>query len=159
MSYHNGSVWPHDNALIAAGLSRYGYQAEAVGVMTAVYEAGRRFPGYRLPELYCGFTRDRHYHSLPAEYPVSCRPQAWAAASVFLLLQQVLGLRAEPAQRRIVLRPRLPPDVGRIALRGLRAVGGCVDLTVEGRDGAVKVDVHGGGTSVLVERGDVAVVV
>jgi hypothetical protein len=96
---------------------------------------------------------------LPAEYPVSCRPQAWAAASVFLLLQQVLGLRADPAQRRVLLRPWLPPDVGRIVLRGLRAVGGRVDLTVEGSDGAVQVKVHGGGTSVLVERGDVAVVV
>ena len=82
MSYHNGSVWPHDNSLIIAGLKRYGYDHEANRVFGEVYEAGLRFPDYRLPELYCGFDRDRRYRAMPAQYPVSCSPQAWAAGAV-----------------------------------------------------------------------------
>jgi glycogen debranching enzyme len=153
MSYHNGSVWPHDNALITAGLQRYGHEAAVMEVAAQVYEAGVRFPGYRIPELYCGFTRDRHYQSLPADYPVSCRPQAWAAASVFLLLQQTLGLRTDPANRRVVLRPRLLPGVQTVRLRGLRVLGSSLDLEVRARDGRVHVEVEGDRAPQVVMRG------
>src|SRR5262249_24547209 len=72
MSYHNGSVWPHDNALIALGMKRAGADGAARDVATQIFEAGLRFPSSRLPELWCGFMRDRRYHSTPAQYPVSC---------------------------------------------------------------------------------------
>jgi glycogen debranching enzyme len=160
MSYHNGSVWPHDNALIAAGLQRYGHEGAALDVAAQVYEAGVRFPSYRIPELYCGFTRDRHYQSLPANYPVSCRPQAWAAASVFLLLQQTLGLATDPVNRRLVLRPRLLPGVTALRLRNLRVLGGTLDLDVRAHEGRVHVAVQGqSAPQVLVHRGEVAVTV
>ncbi|HLH25035.1 MAG TPA: glycogen debranching N-terminal domain-containing protein [Chloroflexota bacterium] len=158
MSYHNGSVWPHDNALVAAGLQRYGQERGALEVASQVYEAGVRFPSYRIPELYCGFVRDRHYQSLPADYPVSCRPQAWAAASIFLLLQQTLGLTTDPANHRVVLRPRLLPGVQTVRLRGLRVLGSSLDLEVRGHDGRVHVEVHSDNApQVLVQRGEVAV--
>ncbi|HZU06850.1 MAG TPA: glycogen debranching N-terminal domain-containing protein [Chloroflexota bacterium] len=144
MSYHNGSVWPHDNALIVAGLRRYGYVREALEVAAQVIEAGLRFPNYRLPELYCGFTRDRHYHSLPADYPVSCRPQAWAAGSVFLLLREILGLRPDSATRRLVLEPHLLPGIRSVHLRRLRVLQGVVDLTVRAEGDHVAVEVERG---------------
>jgi glycogen debranching enzyme len=158
MSYHNGSVWPHDNALIAAGMQRYGQEDAVLTVATQVYEAGVRFPSYRIPELYCGFTRDRHYQSLPADYPVSCRPQAWAAASVFLLLQQTLGLTTDPANRRLVLRPRLLPGVQTVRLRGLHVLGSRLDLEVRARDGRVHVAVQGADTpQMLVQGSEIAI--
>jgi glycogen debranching enzyme len=127
-------------------------------VASQVYEAGLRFPGHRLPELYCGFTRDRHYQSLPADYPVSCRPQAWAAASVFLLLQQTLGLSVDPVHGRLVLRPRLPTGIRSVELRRLHVLGGCVDLAVRARDGRVYVEVQGASApQVLVQGGAVAI--
>jgi glycogen debranching enzyme len=158
MSYHNGSVWPHDNALIACGLGRYGHEDAVVEVAAQVYEAGVRFADLRLPELYCGFTRDRHYHSLPADYPVSCRPQAWAAGSVFLLLQQALGLRTDLTNRRLLLRPRLLPGMGLVRLRRLRVLGGVLDLEVRALDGRIHVDVRGEQVpQVVVERGEVGI--
>jgi glycogen debranching enzyme len=158
MSYHNGSVWPHDNALVAAGLRRYGHENAVLEVATQIYEAGVRFPAYRIPELYCGFTRDRHYQSLPADYPVSCRPQAWAAASVFLLLQQTLGLTTDLPNHRLVLRPRLLPGVRTVRLHGLRALGSRLDLEIRARDGRVHVEVQGADApQVLVQHGEVAV--
>ncbi len=158
MSYHNGSVWPHDNALAAAGMRRYGFEREALEVTSQVFAAGVRFPGYRMPELYCGFTRDRHYHSLPADYPVSCRPQAWAAGSVFLLLQQVLGLHPDLASGQVVLHPRFLPGTQEITLRRLAVLGSRLDLDICAEDGRIQVGVHGdGGSRVLVEGGDVLV--
>ncbi|MBV9281922.1 MAG: amylo-alpha-1,6-glucosidase, partial [Chloroflexi bacterium] len=110
MSYHNGSVWPHDNSLIALGMRRYGYTAEAAEVISASIEAGLRFPSNRLPELFCGFSRDRRFNSSPMSYIKSCSPQAWAAAAPFLFLQTLLdarpadngkGLWVEPARTRL----------------------------------------------------------
>jgi glycogen debranching enzyme len=158
MSYHNGSVWPHDNALIAAGLRRYGHEGAVVELVNQVLEAGMRFPNYRVPELYCGFTRDRHYHSLPADYPASCRPQAWAAGAVFLLVQQLLGLRTDLPHRRLLMRPRLLPGVALVRLRGLRVLGGCLDLEVRAQNGRLHVEVRGeSAPPVLVEGGEVGV--
>jgi glycogen debranching enzyme len=120
MSYHNGSVWPHDNGLIALGMKRVGADAAATEVASQVFEAALRLPGTRLPELYCGFQRDRHYRSTPAQYPVSCSPQAWAAGSVFMLLQALLGLEVHALQGLVRLRPLLPVWLGRVSLRKLR---------------------------------------
>ncbi len=142
MSYHNGSVWPHDNSLIVAGLKRYGYHREAERVFTEVYEAAVRFGNHRIPELYCGFDRDRHYQSMPAQYPVSCSPQAWSAGSVFLMLQQLLGLRPDASHSVLYVRPTLPAWLKRLAIRRLRVGDSSVDLTFV-RDGKkVHVDVH-----------------
>src|SRR5213075_1138820 len=90
MSYHNGSVWPHDNALIAAGFGRYGFKESAAMVLAGLLDASLFFDLHRLPELFCGFPR--RAGESPTLYPVACAPQAWAAGAVFLLLEACLGL-------------------------------------------------------------------
>jgi glycogen debranching enzyme len=130
MSYHNGSVWPHDNALIALGMKRVGADDAAREVATQVLEAGLRFPNQRLPELFCGFARDRHYHAVPAQYPVSCSPQAWAAGSAFMLLQALLGLEVDASAGIVRFRPLLPFWLGRLSLRRLRVAGRAIDVDV-----------------------------
>ncbi|HEY8198251.1 MAG TPA: glycogen debranching N-terminal domain-containing protein [Candidatus Limnocylindrales bacterium] len=125
MSYHNGSVWPHDNALIVAGMTAYGHREAAMAIVSAQLEAGRYLPDHRLPELFCGFARDRRYASRPTEYLVSCSPQAWSAAAPFLLLQSALGLR--PGDRfgaAPVIDPVLPEGIERIAVHRMLAAGG-----------------------------------
>jgi glycogen debranching enzyme len=141
MSYHNGSVWPHDNALIALGMKRAGADAAACEVASQVFEAGLRFPGSRLPELWCGFGRDTRYHATPAQYPVSCSPQAWAAGSAFMLLQALLGLEADAFERVVRLRPVLPHWLSRISFRKLRVAGSMVDFDVIREGHRVIVDV------------------
>jgi glycogen debranching enzyme len=130
MSYHNGSVWPHDNALIALGMKRAGADHAAREVASQVLEAGLRFPASRLPELWCGFARDQRYQSTPAQYPVSCSPQAWAAGSAFMLLQALLGLEADAFDRVVRLRPVLPNWLGRVSFRKMRVAGSQVDFDV-----------------------------
>jgi glycogen debranching enzyme len=106
MSYHNGSVWPHDNAIIVAGLRRYGFVEEAQRVTLALVDAAECFDD-RLPELFCGFGRDEFPEPVP--YPTSCAPQAWAAATPFLLLRSLLGLEPDVPGGRIDFAPALPP--------------------------------------------------
>ena len=108
MSYHNGSVWPHDNSLIAAGFYRYGYEDDAHRVLRAL--AGRCLDrsSARLPELFCGFTRGVDMDDAPVRYPVSCSPQAWAAGAIPLLLRGMLGLQVDPARRVLTVDPHLP---------------------------------------------------
>jgi glycogen debranching enzyme len=152
MSYHNGSIWPHDNGLIALGMKRVGADAAALEVANQVFEAGLRFPAARLPELWCGFSRDRRYHSTPAQYPVSCSPQAWAAGSAFMLLQALLGLEANAHATSLRLRPQLPSWLGRVSVRRLRVGSRSVgfDVLREGHrilvdvldDGGLKIDVR-----------------
>jgi hypothetical protein len=100
MSYHNGSVWPHDNALIGMGLSHYGFRKQAARILHGLYEASVRVELHRLPELFCGFHK-RPESSGPTLYPVACAPQAWAAGSVFLLLRACLGLDARAHERQL----------------------------------------------------------
>jgi len=151
MSYHNGSVWPHDNSLIVAGLRRYGYHREADTVFTQLYEAGLRFSGFRLPELYCGFDRDLHYQSMPAQYPVSCSPQAWSAGAVFLMLQEALGMHPDAARGVLRLRPALPAWLNRLSLRRMRVGDHTVDLTFVREGGKVHVDVRNAGNLTVIE--------
>ena len=107
MSYHNGSVWPHDNALIAAGFARYGYRREAAKVFEGLYSASTYLDLRRLPELLCGFPRKKGRG--PTFYPVACAPQAWAAAAPLSLIQSCLGLTFDPAAPRITFsEPVLP---------------------------------------------------
>jgi glycogen debranching enzyme len=111
MSYHNGSIWPHDNGIIAAGMRRYGFHKEAAQVMEQIVQAGIRFKLFRLPELYCGFARDLRYYSVPAEYPVSCSPQAWAAGSVLHMCASMLGIDADAVANRLALNPHFPSSI------------------------------------------------
>jgi glycogen debranching enzyme len=130
MSYHNGSVWPHDNSLIIAGLKRAHFDYEAAILAGEVIDAAVRFPSYRLPEVYCGFARDRRYFSMPAQYPVSCSPQAWAAASIFLIIQSVIGLDVDAPHHKVTLRPCLPAGVTAVELRNLRVAGECLNVDI-----------------------------
>ena len=109
VSYHNGSVWPHDSAICAAGLMRYGFEAEAQMVARAIFDAAEAFDG-RLPELLCGFSR-REF-AAPVGYPTSCSPQAWASAAPFSLLRTLLRLDPASEDGRIFLAPSLPESLG-----------------------------------------------
>ncbi|MBI4301818.1 MAG: amylo-alpha-1,6-glucosidase [Chloroflexi bacterium] len=131
MSYHNGSVWPHDNSLIVAGMKECGFQTQAEEIITQLFEASNTFPSSRLPELYCGFGRSEGTYSVPAEYPVSTSPQAWAAGSAILILQAILGLRVNAAAGRLYLKPRLPAFLRNISVKNLRIGRGTVDLECE----------------------------
>jgi glycogen debranching enzyme len=141
MSYHNGSVWPHDNSILVSGLKRYRLDASALLVAEELLDAAVRFPLYRLPELYCGFARDRRYYSMPAQYPVSCSPQAWAAGSIFLVVQALLGLEPDACGDRVTLRPTLPRVVNWLKVKRMRIGEHRVDFEVRREHGALKVDI------------------
>ena len=117
MSYHNGSVWPHDNALCAAGLMRYGFTGHAQRVAEAIFDAAVHF-GYRLPELFCGFPRGDHLAPIP--YPTSCSPQAWAAAAPLQLLSALLRIAPQPGAARLRCAPALPGRYLPLRVAGLR---------------------------------------
>jgi glycogen debranching enzyme len=140
MSYHNGSVWPHDNALIALGFARYGFKAAIEPVFEGLFDAATYMELRRLPELFCGFQRRRGRG--PTLYPVACAPQAWASGAPLLLLQASLGLEFDPAQSEIRLRdPRLPPFLETVMLRNLR-LGDCsVDLVARRHKDSVSIEV------------------
>ena len=117
MSYHNGSVWPHDTALCAAGMAAYGQRAQAVRILSDVFEAAHHF-GMRLPELYCGFTRVEGQSPIP--YPVACLPQAWAAGAIFMLLQACLGVSIDGSRKEVhVSHPQLPVGIESVVLNNL----------------------------------------
>jgi glycogen debranching enzyme len=127
MSYHNGSVWPHDTAIAAAGMARYGQRGPVVKLIEGLFRASVFMDMHRLPELFCGF------HSRPGQgptlYPMACAPQAWAAGSVFLLLQAVLGLEVHGASRTLLFRrPVMPAGLEWISFEGLRVGDARVDL-------------------------------
>ncbi|WP_296525656.1 amylo-alpha-1,6-glucosidase [Rhodoplanes sp.] len=129
MSYHNGSVWPHDNALIALGLARYDLKSEVERVFQGLFDAATAMDLRRLPELFCGFKRRAGRG--PTLYPVACSPQAWAAATPFSLLQASLGLAFDPDKRTIKLHnPRLPSFLSEVTIRDLQLAGSRVDLAL-----------------------------
>ncbi|HTW53009.1 MAG TPA: amylo-alpha-1,6-glucosidase [Stellaceae bacterium] len=133
MSYHNGSVWPHDNALIALGFARYGLKSAALRVLDGLFGAAQGFPLKRLPELFCGFPRRND--AGPTAYPVACAPQAWSAGSVFALLAASLGISFVPSRRQIrFFRPALPAWLGEVRLNNLRLGKASIDLLLR-RDG------------------------
>jgi glycogen debranching enzyme len=150
MSYHNGSIWPHDNAIAAMGLSRYGIHQAAARIFAAMFAASRHFEGARLPELFCGF--NRRSAEGPTRYPVACSPQAWAAGSVFMLLQAALGLEVDARARRVrFAASEVPAFLDQLVIRKLHVGAATLDLAIE-REGS--------GISVRVLRrdGDVEVV-
>jgi glycogen debranching enzyme len=127
MSYHNGSVWPHDNAIVAAGLARYGFMTEALRVLSATFDLSQAVDLYRLPELICGF--HRRSGDSPTLYPVACAPQTWSAGAVYLMLQACLGVRADALAKRVSFSHAvLPEEVDWIRILNLSIGSASVDL-------------------------------
>jgi glycogen debranching enzyme len=122
MSYHNGSIWPHDNAILVLGMALHGHARAALPIVRALYEAGVHSEFQRLPELYCGMTRQ--VGPRPVNYPVSCSPQGWASGSLYMLLQALLGIYPEAQSRILHVRdPVLPDFLAELTVSGL-AIGG-----------------------------------
>ncbi|HEX2165585.1 MAG TPA: amylo-alpha-1,6-glucosidase, partial [Thermoanaerobaculia bacterium] len=140
MSYHNGSVWPHDSALIGRGLADYGFEEAAGEVLAALFDASLAVDLHRLPELYCGFPR--RPGAGPILYPVACSPQAWATGVGHLLIEACLGLSIDAPRGRVSLvHPYLPPLVDRVSIAGLRVGEAVVDLDFERHPNDVGVNV------------------
>jgi glycogen debranching enzyme len=149
MSYHNGSVWPHDNALIALGLSRYGLKRGTHAIFEGLFAALLHMDMMRLPELFCGFARRRG--AAPTLYPVACSPQAWASVAPFALLQASLGLRCDFASRELRFHnPELPAFLGEVRIADLRLGEASVDLRIKRQKKGTEV-------AVLSRRGDIAI--
>jgi glycogen debranching enzyme len=149
MSYHTGSVWPHDNAIAAAGLKRYGFAEAAERIATAMFDVAVGQRDFRLPELFCGFRRRADVPVV--SYPVACRPQAWAAGALFALLQSMLGVTARAGESTLrIEQPAIPSWLGSVELRGVRVGSGRVSLRFTSAGGVT--------SSTLLEReGDVRV--
>ena len=147
MAYHNGSIWPHDTALIALGFARYGFKDYVVTLLDGMFGAAERFDLRRLPELFCGFARRRD--EPPTRYPTACAPQAWAAASSLAMVQALLGLEVDGRRRRVILRqPRMPQALEWMRLTNVSVDDGGMDLLCERRGDDV-------GISVIRRHGDV----
>lgn len=133
LSYHNGSVWPHDNGIIVDGLRKLGRSSDIVVVLTAMYDAMRRQSDFRLPELFCGF--ERSSSPQPIDYPVSCRPQAWAAGAIFQMLRACINLAPDAPNNQLrIVDPVLPPWLSQVRISNLRLGKAEVDLALR-RDG------------------------
>jgi glycogen debranching enzyme len=129
MSYHNGSVWPHDNALIALGLARYGFKTDIARLFHGLFEASRHLDLRRMPELFCGFPRRRGQG--PTPYPVACAPQAWAAVTPFAMLQACLGIGFDATARTVIFdRPMLPQFLESVRLRQLSLGDASIDVAL-----------------------------
>ncbi len=153
MSYHNGSVWPHDNALVADGLARYGLKEPVLRILAGLFDAGTYLDLHRLPELFCGFPR--RPGEGPTLYPVACAPQAWSAASVFLLLRACLGLEVNAVRGEIAFDyPTLPEYLREVRVRGLRVGDAVLDLLLlrHGHDVGINVTRKEGEVRVLMVK-------
>jgi glycogen debranching enzyme len=149
MSYHNGSIWPHDNAIIAAGLSRYGFREQAARILEAMTDLSAVVDLHRLPELICGF--HRRPGEYPTLYPVACAPQAWAAGAAFMLLASCLGLRIDASANQVLLaKPHLPAPIDWLRIDKLVVGTGTVDLLLTRHP-------HDVGVTVVSRTGDVEV--
>jgi glycogen debranching enzyme len=141
MSYHNGTVWPHDNSIAVAGLRRYRHANSASQVIEGIMEAGFRMPNYRLPELFCGFRRDERFNNGPAEYLVSCNPQAWGAGAAFHLLQTALGIVPDSTAGRLYLNPIPFGQAKTVEVSGMRVGSGKLSFTVAYNGGRPQVEI------------------
>jgi glycogen debranching enzyme len=141
MSYHNGSIWPHDNSILAAGASRYDDKTFALRILNAQFQAARQFDQLRLPELFCGFRRKGT--ELPLQSPVACSPQTASAGATFLMLQSVLGIAIDALDRQIILaHPVMPEGIEEIRVRNLAVGEASVDFTVRRHAGSVSASVE-----------------
>ncbi|MDF2953860.1 MAG: Glycogen debranching enzyme [Thermodesulfobacterium sp.] len=151
LSYHNGSVWPHDNAIIAFGLSLYGFKEKALRILKALFEASTYFKLHRIPELFCGF--EKRPDEGPTHYPVACHPQAWSAGAVFLILQGCLGLSFENNEIHFK-HPVLPEFLEDIWIKDLQTKKGKVDLYLKnyGNDVVVNIIKKEGDVKIFIEK-------
>ena len=148
-SYHNGSVWPHDNSLIAAGLAAYGFAHQTAELFSGFLDVSMFVDLHRLPELFCGLKR--RTGEAPTLYPVACSPQAWSAASIFLFLQSCLGLAVDGINHTVVLqRPYLPESISQVWIKNLRISGSQIDLFLERSGDTVRVHLLGRQSNVRV---------
>jgi len=157
MSYHNGSIWPHDNALIALGLARYGLMPEAMRVFSGLFATAQAMPLFRLPELFCGFSRRDEED--PTHYPVACSPQAWASGSVFGLLEAITGIAisrdVDSGRVQVLFRqPILPKGINLLEIHGLRLGEEEIDLQLHRteHDTGVLVRRRSAGVDVMVSK-------
>jgi len=151
VSYHNGSVWPHDNAMVALGISRYGFRDLAARILSGFMDVSANVELHRLPELLCGL--ERRSGEGPTLYPVACAPQAWAAGAAFMLLEACLGMSIDAPNKRLILeQPFLPSVISQLWIRRLEVGSGSIDLYFERKDNAVRVEI-------MEKRGEVEVLV
>jgi glycogen debranching enzyme len=156
MSYHNGSIWPHDNAMIAYGFSRYGLQHEASKVLEGIFDTAIFMEGQRLPELFCGF--ERRKGQAPTEYPVACSPQAWSVGAVFLMLQACLGMKINALTNTITFcHPVLPHFLDEITITNLRLNDQQLILQVRKSKDGVEVNLLSPYTGVVIEVRNAAI--
>ncbi len=140
LGYHTGTVWPHDNAIIAHGLKLRGFDVESMRIIDDLSLAGAHFPLGRFPELFCGFAREDV--PMPVEYPVACRPQAWSTGAPLLMLRSYGGLSADAPKRRLyIVRPKLPVWLDHMEIVGMRVGSARVDLTLSQKDGVTAIQV------------------
>jgi glycogen debranching enzyme len=132
IGYHVGTVWPHDNAIVALGLERYGFRDEANRICLAQLDAAG-FSGFRLPEAFAGL--HRRFGRFPVPYPTACSPQAWATGAPFVFLKVLLGLNAIDGE--VTVDPRVPDELGRVFVHGLHAFGTRWDVEARGTNGHV----------------------
>ena len=138
IGYHTGTVWPHDGALIAHGLRRYGFDDQAINVIDQLAAAGAFFPLSRYPELWCGFSSEDV--PVPVQYPVACRPQAWSSGAPLLMLRTYGGITARAPEGRLeIIRPRLPPWLTEIEIRDMKIGGTRLDLRFTRYEGVTAV--------------------
>jgi glycogen debranching enzyme len=157
IGYHLGTVWPHDNAIIAAGLKRYGFDDAFRRIFGGIAAAASHFGNARLPELFAGYRLEEY--GIPVHYPVACHPQAWAAGAVPFLVETALGLTPEAFERRLrIIRPVLPQWTSWLEVRRLNVGNASIDLRFERVGQHMKVDVLkvDGQLEVLVEPGESA---
>ena len=151
LSYHNGSVWPHDNAIVAAGMAKYGFREFAGRILMGLLDVSGSVDLHRLPELFCGV--DRRGGEGPTLYPVACSPQSWAAGAVFLMLRACLGISIQGSDKRVVFeRPYLPEGIPQLWIRRLCVADCQCSVFLERNDGSVRIEV-------LEKQGDIAVIV
>jgi glycogen debranching enzyme len=151
VSYHNGSVWPHDNAMVALGISNYGFRDVAARILAGLMDVSANVELHRLPELFCGL--ERRSGEGPTLYPVACAPQSWAAGAAFMLLEACLGMSIDAPNKLLILeQPYLPPVISQLWIRRLEVGSGSIDLYFERKDNAVRVEI-------MEKRGEVEVLV
>lgn len=140
VSYHRGSVWPHDNAMIAAGFKKYGFFQEANSVIEGIIGASQYFESNRLPELFCGYDRDGF--SFPVDYPTSSSPQAWAASSLPFFLTTLLGLEPNAPEGQITLKPTLLPAINYLGIHGINIGSNKINIHLKNVDSKLQTDVQ-----------------
>lgn len=153
LSYHNGSVWPHDNGLIAWGLARYGFKSEVLRIFDALFFAIDEMEHERMPELYCGFSK--RDGEAPTLYPVACSPQAWSAGVVYILLQSCLGITVDAVQNKIFFyEPVLPEWMNSLTVKDLRVGESIIDFTAKRNGATAEIDLHdrSGRTQLVIQR-------